>query len=101
MKMKYLFSYLLLALPALAGGCPYQVVQGTEVLDFNCRLFRIVRTSDIVWIERLNKQRKVLSRERLDCTKATRDQSGIRYVYPKTVSAPIWCPNYPLMEAKK
>jgi hypothetical protein len=99
-KMKYLLSYLLLALPALAGGCPYQVVQGSEVLDFNCRLFRVVREPGIVWVERLNKQRKVLSRERLDCAKATRDQSGIRYVYPRTVTASIWCPN-PVLEAKK
>ncbi len=62
--------------------------------DQACNMYRIEKINDVYFIERLNKDYSVKSREVVDCSKAVYDPDGSYYYWPKSIVGYIWCPAY-------
>ncbi len=94
---KLVILLLVIAAGAIAGECPARELKPGEALDFNCKLFRVVKEGTERYIEKptaRGKQEPFPWRrvEKIDCANAKSDEFGIRVYYAKTVLAEFYCP---------
>lgn len=80
--------------------CQPVTLQKHEGVDWNCRLFRRTTYDGVTRFERLDKNRRVVAIENVDCGSAVIEE-GQRYYYLHIISGRAWCGPAPARKVAK